>query len=346
MLLLSINGGYASDEYKDVKRASIATGARPSTLVANRRSEDKKHNSGKTGAVPTGRNTMNIDTKDFRVREGDKVELEKWATAVDPVYKSKPHYHDLLTEHVDRLSAQQELLYASNSHAVLLIFQAMDAAGKDGVIRHVMSGVNPQGCQVFSFKHPSAAELQHDFLWRTTRDLPERGKIGIFNRSYYEEVLIARVHPEILGNEGLPDPPKDAKAVWHSRYRSIVDLERHLHNNGTRIVKFFLHLSKEEQRQRFLARIDEPEKNWKFSMADIEERQYWKQYMKAYEKCLGGTSTRLAPWYVVPADDKANARLIVSQIILDTLKSLNMRYPRTSEERRHELLAIREQLVT
>jgi PPK2 family polyphosphate:nucleotide phosphotransferase len=289
---------------------------------------------------------MNIDTKDFRVHEGGKVALEEWATALDPVYKSKAHYHDLLAEHVDRLSAQQEMLYASNSYAVLLIFQAMDAAGKDGVIRHVMSGVNPQGCQVFSFKHPSSAELQHDFLWRTTRDLPERGKIGIFNRSYYEEVLIARVHPEILCNEGLPDLPKDAKAVWHSRYRSIVDLERHLHDNGTRIVKFFLHLSKEEQRQRFLARIDEPEKNWKFSMADIEERQYWKQYMKAYEKCLGATSTRLAPWYVVPADDKANARLIVSQIILDTLKSLKMRYPRTSEERRHELLAIREQLVT
>ena len=184
------------------------------------------------------------------------------------------------------------MLYASNRYAVLLIFQAMDAAGKDGAIRHVMSGVNPQGCQVFSFKHPSAAELEHDFLWRTTRDLPGRGKIGIFNRSYYEEVLIVRVHPEILRSEGLPDAPHDEKKVWHDRYRSIVDLERHLHENGTRIIKFFLHLSKEEQRKRFLARIDEPEKNWKFSAADIAERKFWKQYMKAYEKCLSATSTR------------------------------------------------------
>ena len=214
----------------------------------------------------------------------------------------------------------QQLHYASNRHAVLLIFQAMDAAGKDGAIRHVMSGVNPQGCQVFSFKHPSATELEHDFLWRTTRDLPERGRIGIFNRSYYEEVLIVRVHPEILRSEGLPDAPHDDKTVWHDRYRSIVDLEKHLHGNGTRIVKFFLHLSKEEQRKRFLARIDEPDKNWKFSLADIEERKFWKHYMKAYEECLSATSTSDSPWYVVPADDKENARLIVSQIVLDTFE--------------------------
>ena len=289
---------------------------------------------------------MKLDATGFRVSEGDKVDLEKWPTTVDPIYKSKADYHEILADHVAQLSAQQQLLYASNRHSILLIFQAMDAAGKDGVIRHVMSGINPQGCQVFSFKHPSAAELQHDFLWRTTRDLPERGRIGIFNRSYYEEVLIARVHPEILRNEGLPNMPKSDKAVWHSRYRSIVGLERHLHDNGTRIVKFFLHLSKDEQRKRFLARIDEPEKNWKFSMADIEERQYWTQYMKAYEKCLGATSTRDAPWYVVPADDKQNARLIVSEIIVDTMHGLKMRYPATSEARRHELLAIREQLAT
>ena len=216
---------------------------------------------------------MKINSKDFRVREGDKVNLKKWPTLVDPAYKSKDQYKKPLGEHVAELSSQQQLLYASNRHAVLLIFQAMDAAGKDGAIKHVMSGVNPQGCQVFSFKHPSAGELQHDFLWRTTRDLPERGRIGIFNRSYYEEVLIARVHPEILLGEGIPDAPHDDKTVWHGRYRSIVDLERHLHANGTRIIKFFLHLSEEEQRKRFLARIDEPEKNWKFSNADIEEQR-------------------------------------------------------------------------
>ena len=220
----------------------------------------------------------------------------------------------------------------------------MDAAGKDGAIRHVMSGVNPQGCQVFSFKHPSAAELEHDFLWRTTRDLPERGRIGIFNRSYYEEVLIVRVHPEILQSEGLPDATHDDKTLWHHRYRSIKDLEKHLHSNGTRIVKFFLHLSEEEQRKRFLARIDEPEKNWKFSLADITERRFWKQYMEAYEDCLSATSTTDSPWFVVPADDKENARLIVSQIVLDTFEGLKMAYPKTSAERRQELLAIRQQL--
>jgi PPK2 family polyphosphate:nucleotide phosphotransferase len=288
---------------------------------------------------------MQINSTDFRVREGDEVDLKKWPTKVDPVYKSKEQYKKLLDDHVAQLSLQQQLLYASNRYAVLLIFQAMDAAGKDGAIKHVMSGVNPQGCQVFSFQHPSPAELQHDFLWRTTRDLPERGKIGIFNRSYYEEVLIVRVHPEILGSEGIPGTPHDDEAVWHHRYRSIVDLERHLHVNGTRIIKFYLHLSKEEQRKRFLQRIDEPEKNWKFSLADIEERKYWKQYMKAYEECLAATSTSDAPWYVVPADDKENARLIVSQIILDALEGLKMTYPETTEERRLELQSIRTRLA-
>ena len=221
----------------------------------------------------------------------------------------------------------------------------MDAAGKDGSIRHVMSGVNPQGCQVFSFKHPSATELQHDFLWRTTRDLPERGRIGIFNRSYYEEVLIARVHPEILRNEGIPDAPRHEKSVWHNRYRSITNLERHLHDNGTRIVKCYLHLSKNEQRKRFLERIDDPAKNWKFSSADIEERKFWKHYMTAFGACLGATSTRDSPWYVVPADDKENARLIVSHIVLDMLEGLKMAYPKTSPARRRELLSIRKQLT-
>ena len=288
---------------------------------------------------------MKINSKEFRVPEGDEVNLKKWPTMIDPAYKSQAHYREQLDEQVARLSSLQELLYASNRYAVLLIFQGMDTAGKDGVIKHVMSGVNPQGCQVFSFKHPSPAELQHDFLWRSTRDLPERGRIGIFNRSYYEDVLIVRVHPEIFRSEGVPDVPHNDKTVWHHRYRSIANLERHLHDNGTRIVKFFLHLSKEEQRKRFLRRIDEPEKNWKFSLADIEERKFWKQYMKAYEDCLSATSTRDTPWYVVPADDKENARLIISQIVLDTLEGLEMTYPITSAERRRELQSFRERLA-
>ena len=287
---------------------------------------------------------MKINSKNFRVREGHEVDLKEWPTKVDPVYKSKEQYKKILDEHVAQLSSQQELLYASNRYAVLLIFQAMDAAGKDGAIKHVMSGVNPQGCQVFSFKHPSATELEHDFLWRTTRDLPERGRIGIFNRSYYEEVLIARVHPVILRSEAIPDTPHHDKKVWHDRYRSIVDLERHLHVNGTRIIKFYLHLSKEEQRKRFLERIDEQEKNWKFSH-HIAERNFWKQYMKAYEKCLSATSTSDAPWYIVPADDKQNARLVVSQIVLDTFEGLKMSFPKTNEKRRRELQLIRKQLA-
>ena len=288
---------------------------------------------------------MKIHSKDFRVREGDAVDLDKWPTRAEPVYTSKEEYQKLLGEHVEQLSSLQQVLYASNRYAILLIFQAMDAAGKDGVIRHVMSGVNPQGCQVFSFKHPSATELQHDFLWRTTRDLPERGRIGIYNRSYYEEVLIARVHPEILLNEDVLDAQRHAKGIWRHRYRSILDLERHLGRNGTRIVKFYLHLSKEEQRKRFLERIDQPEKNWKFSAADVKERGFWKQYMAAYEACLAATSTSEAPWYVVPADDKENARLIVSRIILDTLGDLDLAYPVSSDARRAELLAIRKELA-
>src|SRR5580700_3443512 len=243
---------------------------------------------------------MNVRSTDFRVEEGDQVKLDKWPTAVEPIYESKKQYQKLLKKHVEELSSLQQLLYASSRYALLLIFQAMDAAGKDGAIKHVMSGVNPQGCQVFSYRHPSATELQHDFLWRTTRDLPERGRIGIFNRSYYEEVLIVRVHRELLLAEGPPDKPHDDRDLWHDRYRSITNLERHLHANGTRIVKFFLHLSKDERRRRFLARIDQPGKNWKFSTADVEERKYWQDYMKAYEGCLGATSASESPWYVAP----------------------------------------------
>jgi PPK2 family polyphosphate:nucleotide phosphotransferase len=288
---------------------------------------------------------MKTDPDNFRVPAGQKIRLKKWPTLVKPLYKSKAQYQELLAEQVEQLSALQRLHYASNRYALLLIFQAMDAAGKDGAIRHVMSGVNPQGCQVFSFKHPSATELDHDFLWRTTQKLPERGRIGIFNRSYYEEVLIVRVHPEILHSQGLPPGLLDEKTIWRERYRSIVDLENHLHRNGTRIIKFFLHLSEEEQRKRFLERIDQPDKNWKFSLADIAERKHWKQYMQAYEECMSATSTRRAPWHAVPADDKENARLIIAKIVVDTLKGLRLAYPKPSAEHRRELLEIRKQLV-
>jgi PPK2 family polyphosphate:nucleotide phosphotransferase len=287
---------------------------------------------------------MKINPGDFRVAAGVEVDLSKWPTAVKPVYQSKEHYQALLDEDVTKLAALQQLLYASNNYAILLIFQAMDAAGKDGAIKHVMSGVNPQGCQVHSFKHPSPAELEHDFLWRTTRGQIARGQIGIFNRSYYEEVLIVRVHPEILRSEGLPDSVRDGKEVWPDRYRSIVNLERHLTGNATHIIKFYLHLSKQEQKRRFLERIDQPEKNWKFSLADIIERKCWRRYMIAYEECLGATSTRDAPWYVVPADDKKSSRLIVSSILLDTLNALNMTYPKSTRSRRQELAAIRRKL--
>jgi PPK2 family polyphosphate:nucleotide phosphotransferase len=288
---------------------------------------------------------MKINSDDFRVRPGKKVDLSHCPTVVEPVCKSKKAYQKLLQEHVEQLSSLQQLHYASNRYALLLIFQGMDAAGKDGAIRHVMSGVNPEGCQVSSFKQPSAAELEHDFLWRTTRRLPERGQIGIFNRSYYEEVLVVRVHPEILRGEGLPEELRDRKDIWDERYRSIADFESHLYRNGTRTVKVFLHLSQEEQRKRFLARIDAPDKNWKFSLADIHERKYWKQYMRAFEDCLSATSTHHAPWYAVPADDKENARLIVSQIVLDTFNSLKMTYPKTTAKRLRELKAIRKLLT-
>jgi len=264
---------------------------------------------------------------------------------VKPFCKSKKQYQKLLEEHVEQLSSLQRLFYACNRYALLLIFQGMDAAGKDGAIRHVMSGVNPQGCQVFSFKEPSAEELEHDFLWRTTRRLPQRGQIGIFNRSYYEEVLIVRVHPEILRRQGLGEELRGEQNLWTGRYHSIVDLEKHLHRNNTRVIKFFLHLSKEEQRKRFLERIDEPDKNWKFSLSDIHERKFWKHYMRAYEACLNATSAPHAPWYVVPADDKRNARLIVSQIVLDTLNELKMAYPRATAKRRRELKSIRRLLA-
>ena len=288
---------------------------------------------------------MKIKQKDSRVQEGEKIQLDKWPTLVDPFFKSKKHYRELLDQNTQQLIKLQALHYASHQYSLLLIFQAMDAAGKDGMIRHVMSGVDPQGCQVFSFKQPSTEELKHDFLWRASRCLPERGRIGIFNRSYYEEVLVVKVHPEILNNQGLPDELLDPKTIWADRYRSIVDFERHLHRNGTRILKFFLHVSKKEQRKRLLARIDDPDRNWKFSPADIAERKLWKQYMNAYEACLSETSTKHSPWYVVPADDKRNARLIVSQVIQDTLQDLKEHFPRMGSERLSELRTIRKSLA-
>jgi PPK2 family polyphosphate:nucleotide phosphotransferase len=290
--------------------------------------------------------TKTIHAARFRVRAGAEIDLAKWPTAVPPFYKSKAEYREMLRRHIRELGALQELLYASNRYSVLVIFQGMDASGKDGAIKHVMSGINPQGCDVVSFKHPSAGELEHDFLWRTTCRLPERGRIGIFNRSYYEEVLIVRVHPRILRSEGIPDHLVEEAAVWKQRYDSILDLERHLHRNGTRIVKLFLHLSRKEQCERFLRRLERPDKHWKISMGDIEERRYWRQYMRAYQACLSGTSTPHAPWYAVPADDKRNARLIVSQILLDTLRDLKLAFPKPDAGRRQELRQVRQLLET
>jgi PPK2 family polyphosphate:nucleotide phosphotransferase len=290
-------------------------------------------------------NAKSIQIEEFRARQGAKVALKKWPTRVKPLYESKKEYQSLIEEQIHALSSLQDLHYASGRHAVLFIFQAMDAAGKDGTIRHVMSGVNPQGCQVFSFKQPSSEELQHDFLWRTTRCLPERGRIGIFNRSYYEEVLIVRVHPELLRAQGIPEKNASDAGFWKGRYKSIVQLESHLHRNGSKIVKFYLHLSKQEQKKRFLERIDNPEKNWKFSEADIRERKYWKDYIAAYESCIEKTTTNDAPWYIIPADDKENARLIVSQVAVETLRSLKSAYPAAAPGRKKELASFRHLLA-
>ena len=288
---------------------------------------------------------MKIDCGDFRILGGKTTGLAKRPTTVKPLYKSRKHYRALIEKQIAELTVQQSLLYANSSYSLLLIFQAMDAAGKDSAIKHVMSGVNPQGCQVFSFKHPSTAELAHDFLWRTTRCLPERGQIGIFNRSYYEEVLIVRVQPEILLSEGLPSEELDVRDFWKHRYQAMTSLESHLHLSGTRVIKFFLHLSKEEQRLRLLRRIDDPNKNWKLGPADVEQRKSWAQYQRAYEACLGATSTAQCPWYAVPADDKQNARLIVQRIFLDTLKGLGLVYPERDAKQKRELLSLRRKLT-
>jgi PPK2 family polyphosphate:nucleotide phosphotransferase len=280
---------------------------------------------------------VKIRVDDYCVGEGTKVRLDKRPTEVKKCYQSKQDYEALLADHVNALRTLQPVLYADGRHALLVIFQAMDAAGKDGAIKHVMSGVNPQGCIVYSFRQPGPDALKHDFLWKAARLLPERGHIGIFNRSYYEDVLVVRVHPELLKAEHLSDDALDHGRVWEKRYRSIRDFERHLHANGTRIVKFFLHLSKKEQRRRLLSRLEEPEKNWKFSEGDLKDRDRWDDYMKAYETCLSETSCARAPWYVVPADDKKNARLIISKVLIDTLESIPMSYPKVDPERREAL---------
>lgn len=287
---------------------------------------------------------MKINAKDFRVQKKIPVNLDKYPTLVSPFYDDKEDYQAILDKHTVELSHQQNLLYASGQYAILILFQAMDAGGKDGLIRHVMSGVNPQGCKVASFKSPSNEETRHDFLWRINRQLPERGQIGIFNRSYYEDVLIARVHPEILKEQHLPSPWDKGHELWKGRYRSIRDMEAHLHRNGTRILKFFLHISENEQKKRLIERIDTPEKNWKFSMNDLHERQYWDSYMKAYENAITHTASKEAPWYIIPADDKENARIIVSDIILKTLKHLKLSWPRPDKTHEEMLMTIREKL--
>ncbi|MGI8956007.1 MAG: ADP-polyphosphate phosphotransferase [Chthoniobacterales bacterium] len=289
---------------------------------------------------------MKLNAAKFRVPPGRSWSLSKAPTAIKPLYKSKSQYRKMLARQVEELSELQSLLYAYDRYALLLIFQAMDAAGKDSAIKHVMSGVNPQGCEVYSFNHPSAEELDHDFLWRTTCRLPQRGRIGIFNRSYYEEVLIVRVHPDILRAEALPPELVNEKTIWEERYRSINDLESHLYRNGTRVLKFFLHVSKEEQRKRFLARLDEPDKNWKFNSGDLAERELWDQYMAAYEDCLRATSTEAVPWFAIPADDKKNARLLIADAIVSALKDLKMSYPQPDEAHRQELDEIRQRLMT
>jgi len=281
--------------------------------------------------------------KTFRVENGKHFRLKDFDPGATGHWNSKEHAEEALQQGILRTAELQDMLYAQDRWALLLIFQAMDAAGKDGAIKHVMSGVNPQGCQVYSFKAPSEPELQHDFLWRTTRDVPERGHIGIFNRSYYEEVLVVRVHPEILKSQRIPEPLL-GKHIWKERFEDIRCFERHMARNGTVIRKFFLNVSKKEQKKRFLERLDEPEKNWKFSAGDVHERQCWDDYQDAYEEMIQHTSSKEAPWYVVPADNKWFTRLVISTVVVDTLESLNLSYPKVDDAKRKELAAAKKLL--
>jgi PPK2 family polyphosphate:nucleotide phosphotransferase len=288
---------------------------------------------------------MKIDVNPYRIAEGEPADLAKRPTKVEPLFDSKEGYAASLAKHVEKLGKLQEHLYRSGRYALLIVLQGMDTAGKDGAIAHVMSGVNPQGCKVVAFKTPSATEAAHDFLWRESRELPERGIIGVFNRSYYEPVLVTRVHPALLRAEGVLEADGGHKKLWAERLHSIRAFERHLHANGTRFVKIYLHLSKDEQLRRLLQRLDDPDKTWKASHADAEERGYWRDYMRAYEHALTKTSVAAAPWHVVPADDKQNARLIVSQIVIDALDALALTPPPIDAARRRELKAIRAKLT-
>ncbi|MEJ7623603.1 MAG: polyphosphate kinase 2 family protein [Pyrinomonadaceae bacterium] len=285
---------------------------------------------------------MNIEK--LRVVEGSKVDFRKHPTDFTAGYTDKRGAVELLKGNVERLAELQDTLYAHNVYSLLVVFQAMDAAGKDGAIKHVFSGVNPQGCHVVSFKQPSPEELDHDFLWRCQKNLPDRGKIGVFNRSHYEEVLVVRVHPEIIAGQQLPPELKRDKGVWKKRFKQIKDWEDHLHDNGTHVVKFFLNVSKDEQKARFLSRIDEKEKNWKFSMGDVKERGFWEDYMKAYSETIAATSTERSPWYIIPADKKWFTRLAVSQVLVKKMESLKLHYPVVTSAHEAELLEAKETL--
>ncbi len=287
-------------------------------------------------------NSNAMKTDKFIVPEGKKFKLKKHKTDYTGGLDQQKAVR-LLEKNVARMAELQDVLYAQDIHALLIIFQAMDAAGKDGAIEHVMSGVNPQGCQVTSFKQPSAEELDHDYLWRCVKALPERGRIGIFNRSHYEEVLVVRVHPQILESQQLPDKAK-GRGVWKRRFREIKNLEEYLVDNGIHVIKFFLNVSREEQKRRFLDRIAEPEKNWKFSAGDVKERGFWNDYMNAYEEAIAATSTEKAPWYVIPADNKWFTRLAISEVIVKKLESLKMSYPKVSDAEMAQLLEAKKAL--
>ena len=285
---------------------------------------------------------MNIDK--FRIKENSKVDLNDHRTDFTDGFHNKHEANDGLKKNVERLSELQDTLYAQNVYSLLIIFQAMDAAGKDSAIEHVMSGVNPMGCHVVSFKAPSDEEIDHDYLWRCQKALPERGKLGIFNRSHYEEVLVVRVHPEILQSQHLPDDIKKSSDIWNQRFRQIRNWEDSLYENGTHIIKFFLNVSKEEQKKRFLKRIAEPEKNWKFSARDVKEREHWDDYMKAYREAIAGTSTERSPWYIIPADKKWFTRLAVSEVIVRKLESMKLSYPELDNEGKAQLASVKEAL--
>jgi PPK2 family polyphosphate:nucleotide phosphotransferase len=288
-----------------------------------------------------------LDYSAFEFNGDRELSLSELPTKIKDVYEDKKDYRELLEEFREEIDELQNTMYAHDRYGLLLIFQAMDAAGKDGTIRHVMSGVNPHGLEIYSFKKPSDLELDHDFMWRTTRCLPQRGRIGIFNRSYYEEVLVVRVHSKILTDyQRIPkEHTQDLDQVWEERFEDIRNLEKYAHRNGIHVLKFFLNISKEEQRDRFLARIDTPSKNWKFSEGDVKERGYWDDYMRCYEAAINATAAPHAPWYVIPADDKKNMRLMVSQVILDKLNAMEMHYPKVDEERKAELEQYREVLL-